>query len=78
MTALRSVLASIFPNVWKHRKGGMAMCKKDKYNSSGCLDMTAYLALRNVECEERRIKIQKDKQSKHSKKRHTGGKHGNK
>lgn len=53
------------------------MCKKDKYNSSGCLDMTAYLALRNVEREERRLKIQKDKQSKYSKNRHTGGKHGN-
>lgn len=28
------------------------MSKRDKYNSSGCLDMTAYLALRNVEREE--------------------------
>lgn len=54
------------------------MCKKDKYNSSGCLDMTAYLALRNVEREERRLKIQKGKQSKQLQKRHTGGKHGNK
>ena len=51
------------------------MCKKDEYNSSGCLDMTAYLALRNIEREERRLKIQKDKQAG---KKHTGGKHGNK
>lgn len=29
------------------------MSKRDKYNSSGCLDMTAYLALRNIEREER-------------------------
>lgn len=29
------------------------MSKRDKYNSSGCLDMTAYLALRNVERDER-------------------------
>lgn len=28
------------------------MSRKDKYNSSGCLDMTAYLALRNIEREE--------------------------
>lgn len=28
------------------------MSKRDKYNSSGCLDMTAYLALRNIEREE--------------------------
>lgn len=26
--------------------------RKDKYNSSGCLDMTAYLALRNIERKE--------------------------
>jgi len=77
MTVSKSALASIFPNVWKHRNGEMTMYKKDKYNSSGCLDMTAYLALRNVEREERRLKIQKDKQSKYSKNRHTGGKHGN-
>lgn len=25
---------------------------RDKYNSSGCLDMTAYLALRNIERKE--------------------------
>lgn len=30
------------------------MSKRDKYNSSGCLDMTAYLALRDVERDERR------------------------
>lgn len=29
------------------------MEKKDKYNSSGCLDMTAFLAMRNIEREER-------------------------
>lgn len=29
------------------------MSKRDKYNSSGCLDMTAYLAIRNVEREEK-------------------------
>ena len=78
MTASKSALGLIFPNAWKHPKGGIAMCKKDKYNSSGCLDMTAYLALRNVEREERRLQIQKDKQSKQLQKRHTGGKHGNK
>ena len=32
------------------------------YNSSGCLDMTAYLALRNIEREERRKKQQQKKQ----------------
>lgn len=26
---------------------------RDKYNSSGCLDMTAYLALRNIERKEK-------------------------
>ena len=35
------------------------MSRKDKYNSSGCLDMTAYLALRNIEREER---VKKHKQ----------------
>lgn len=29
------------------------MRRQDKYNSSGCLDMTAYLALRNIEREEK-------------------------
>lgn len=28
------------------------MTKKDMYNSSGCLDMTAFLALRNIERDE--------------------------
>jgi len=28
----------------------------DKYNSSGCLDMTAYLALRNAERDEAKAK----------------------
>ena len=27
------------------------MKKSDKYNNSGCLDMTAYLAIRNIENE---------------------------
>ena len=35
------------------------MAKRDMYNSSGCLDMTAYLALKNIEREERRKKQQK-------------------
>lgn len=35
------------------------MAKRDMYNSSGCRDMTAYLALRNIEREERRKKQQK-------------------
>ena len=26
---------------------------REKYNSSGCLDMTAYLALRNIERKEK-------------------------
>ena len=38
------------------------MAKRDMYNSSGCLDMTAYLALRNIEREERRKKQQQKKQ----------------
>lgn len=29
------------------------MSRQDKYNSSGCLDMTSYLALRNIEREEK-------------------------
>ena len=37
------------------------MAKRDMYNSSGCLDMTAYLALRNIEREERRKKQQQQK-----------------
>ena len=31
------------------------MARQDRYNKSGCLDMTAYLALRNIEYE-RRVK----------------------
>jgi len=38
------------------------MAKRDMYNSSGCLDMTAYLALRNIEREERRKKQMQKKQ----------------
>ena len=40
------------------------MSKRDKYNSSGCLDMTAYLALRNVEREERRTQALASKRGK--------------
>lgn len=29
------------------------MKKQEKYNNSGCLDMTAYLALRHIEQKER-------------------------
>ena len=39
------------------------MAKRDMYNSSGCLDMTAYLALRNIEREERRKKQQQQKKT---------------
>jgi hypothetical protein len=35
------------------------MSRKDKYNSSGYLDMTAYLALRNIEREENRNAAEK-------------------
>ena len=35
------------------------MSRKDKYNSSGCLDMTAYLALRNIEREDNRKAAEK-------------------
>jgi hypothetical protein len=37
----------------------MAMSRKDKYNSSGCLDLTAYLALQNIEREENRKAAEK-------------------
>lgn len=30
------------------------MASRDMYNSSGCLDMTAFLALRNIAREEKR------------------------
>lgn len=30
----------------------MIMAKNDKYNRSGCLDMTAYIAMKNIEREE--------------------------
>lgn len=29
------------------------MAKRDMYNASGCKDMTTYLALKNIEAEER-------------------------
>lgn len=32
------------------------MNRKDRYNGSGCLDMTAYLALRNIQREEAKKK----------------------
>ena len=44
------------------------MDKKDKYNSSGCLDMTAFLAMRNIEREE--SERSKAKSSDKQKKRH--------
>ena len=44
------------------------MDKKDKYNSSGCLDMTAFLAMRNIEREE--SERSKAKSSDKRKKRH--------
>ena len=40
------------------------MGKKDKYNSSGYLDMTAYLALRKIERDARRARLRKDKEKK--------------
>lgn len=40
------------------------MGRKDKYNSSGYLDMTAYLVIRNVEREAHRLKMRKDKKMK--------------
>lgn len=53
------------------------MSKKDKYNNSGCLDMTAYLAIRNVEREEH-LKKQKFIQKSKPRKKHIEYKHGNK
>ena len=44
------------------------MDEKDKYNSSGCLDMTAFLAMRNIEREE--SERSKAKSSDKQKKRH--------
>ena len=35
------------------------MSRKDKHNSSGCLDLTAYLALQNIEREENRKAAEK-------------------
>lgn len=31
------------------KKRPMRLTQQDKYNGSGCLDMTAYLAMRNIE-----------------------------
>ena len=44
------------------------MDKKDKYNSSGCLDMIAFLAMCNIEREE--SERSKAKSSDKQKKRH--------
>jgi hypothetical protein len=35
------------------------MGKRDQYNSSGCLDMTAYLAIRNIERQKKMKSSQK-------------------
>lgn len=45
------------------------MSKRDKYNRSGCLDMTAYLAIRNIQREE----AAKRQQSRQQKKGANGG-----
>ena len=45
------------------------MDKKDKYNSSGYLDMTAFLAMQKIEREEKRRQEGRKKRKK-SKKRH--------
>ena len=34
---------------------------QDRYNSERYLDMTAYLALRNIEREERRLRMREDR-----------------
>ena len=61
-------------NLWRQTQSATTslhekiMDKKDKYNSSGCLDMTAFLAMRNIEREER--ERSKAKSSDKRKKRH--------
>lgn len=58
------------------------MANREQYNSSGCLDMTAYLALRNIEREEnaelyrrerekekRRVRLERRRQDKKSRSR---------
>ena len=42
------------------------MASRDMYNSSGCLDMTAFLALRNIAREEKR----RSKSARRGKKQH--------
>ncbi len=42
------------------------MASRDMYNSSGCLDMTAFLALRNIAREEKR----RGKSDRRGRKRH--------
>lgn len=37
------------------------MSNREMYNSSGCLDMTAYIAIRNIEREEKRRAAEKRK-----------------
>lgn len=41
------------------RKGFLTVRKDDKFNGSGCKDMTAYKALENIEAEERLRKFLK-------------------
>ena len=61
-------------NLWRRTQSASKaqhekiMDKKDKYNSSGCLDMTAFLAMCNIEREE--IEHSKAKSSDKRKKRH--------
>ena len=43
------------------------MVKKDKYNSSGYLDMAAFLALRNIEREEKQRSRQENRNQKRKK-----------
>ena len=73
----------VYPkNLLSQRRKENIMAKKDKYNSSGYLDMTAYLAIRNVEREEKtarekaKIAAKKKKRSyiKGRGKKNSGGK----
>ena len=43
------------------------MVKKEKYNSSGYLDMTAFLALRKIEREEKQRSRQENRNQKRKK-----------
>ena len=55
---------SLFPQL---RYEEMIMVKKDKYNSSGYLDMTAFLALRKIEREEKQRRRQENRNQKRKK-----------